>query len=38
MMSVPTMILFQEGQVTKQVVGNRPKSELASILTEAIGA
>ncbi|HNX18992.1 MAG TPA: thioredoxin [Acidobacteriota bacterium] len=37
-MSVPTMILFQEGQVTKQVVGNRPKSELASILTEAIGA
>lgn len=31
-MSIPTLVFFQEGQVARQTVGVRPKAELLEIL------
>lgn len=35
-MSIPTLVLFQNGQVVKQIVGYRPKADLVSQLAEAV--
>jgi thioredoxin 1 len=36
-MSIPTLILFKEGQVLTQIVGSRPKGEFKRVLDEALG-
>ncbi len=35
-MSIPTLVLFQNGQVVKEIVGYRPKSELIPELQEVL--
>ncbi|QQE80413.1 thioredoxin [Alicyclobacillus sp. SO9] len=35
-MSIPTMILFQNGKVLKQIVGFRPKADLVAQLAEVV--
>lgn len=35
-MSIPTLILFQGGQVVTQMVGARPKEEFKKVLDEAL--
>ena len=37
-MSVPTMILFKDGQVVTSANGNRPKAEIVNMLDMALGA
>jgi thioredoxin 1 len=36
-MSIPTMILFQDGKPVKQIVGARPKAALLSDLADYLG-
>ena len=36
-MSIPTMIVFQNGQPVKQIVGARPKAALLSDLSDYLG-
>ncbi|MDV6010986.1 thioredoxin [Haloechinothrix sp. LS1_15] len=36
-MSVPTLILFQDGEPVKQIVGAKPKAALLSELSDVIG-
>jgi thioredoxin 1 len=36
-MSIPTMIVFQNGQPVKQIVGARPKAALLSDLADYLG-
>ena len=36
-MSIPTMIVFQDGKPVKQIVGARPKSALLSDLADYLG-
>lgn len=36
-MSIPTIILFKDGQAVDKVVGARPKSEFAKLLDKNIG-
>jgi thioredoxin 1 len=36
-MSIPTMSVFQGGQVVKQIVGARPKAAILRELTEFVG-
>ena len=31
--SIPTLMVFKNGEMVERVVGNRPKSELAALLT-----
>ncbi|GMA62521.1 thioredoxin [Alicyclobacillus fastidiosus] len=35
-MSIPTMLVFKNGEVVKQIVGYRPKSELEAELSDII--
>ena len=35
-MSIPTLLVFQNGQVVKQLVGYKPKNDLVSQLAEII--
>lgn len=35
-MSIPTLVLFQNGEVVKQIVGFRPKTDLVSQLTDVL--
>ena len=35
-MSIPTLVLFQNGRVVKEIVGYRPKSELIPELQEVL--
>ncbi|MGL5978291.1 MAG: thioredoxin [Erysipelotrichaceae bacterium] len=35
-MSIPTLILFKDGQLVKQVVGFQPKPQLAALISSAI--
>lgn len=37
-MSIPTMLVFQNGQVVKQLTGARPRNRLESELSEWVGA
>lgn len=37
-LSIPTMLLFKDGQVVKQLVGAMPKARLASALDEWVPA
>ncbi len=34
--SIPTLILFKDGQLVQTMVGARPKAELAGLLTSAL--
>ena len=34
-MSIPTLVLFKDGQETQRVVGFKPKAELAKLIEEA---
>lgn len=36
-MSIPTLVLFQNGKAVKQIVGYRPKADLVSQLADVIG-
>ncbi|MDQ0189645.1 thioredoxin [Alicyclobacillus cycloheptanicus] len=36
-MSIPTLVLFQNGQPVKQIIGYKPKAELVSQLAEVVG-
>ena len=36
-MSIPTMIVFQDGKPVKQIVGARPKAALLSDLADYLG-
>ena len=36
-MSIPTLILFQNGKPLKQIVGFRPRADLIAQLTEVVG-
>jgi thioredoxin 1 len=36
-MSIPTMLIFKKGEPVSQIVGLRPKAELAKSLDTAIG-
>jgi thioredoxin 1 len=36
-MSIPTMIVFQDGKVVKQIVGARPKATLLDDLADYLG-
>lgn len=35
-MSIPTLVLFQNGKATQQIVGYRPKSDLVSQLSDVL--
>ncbi len=35
-MSIPTLILFKDGQIVKQVVGFQPKPQLSSLINTAL--
>ncbi|MCF8566608.1 thioredoxin [Alicyclobacillus tolerans] len=35
-MSIPTLLLFQNGEVVKQIVGYRPKADLLSQLADVL--
>lgn len=35
-MSIPTLVLFQNGQVVKQIVGYRPKGDLVAQLSDVL--
>jgi len=35
-MSIPTLLLFQNGEVVKQIVGYRPKADLVSQLADVL--
>lgn len=35
-MSIPTLVLFQNGEVVKQIVGYRPKADLLSQLADVL--
>lgn len=34
--SIPTLMVFKNGEMVERVVGNRPKSELAALLTRHV--
>ncbi|MES2201485.1 MAG: thioredoxin [candidate division FCPU426 bacterium] len=36
--SIPTLLVFKDGRVAGQVVGYRPKADLAKLLDQALGA
>ncbi len=36
-MSVPTVMIFRGGEVVGQVVGNRPRTDIANLLDNALG-
>jgi thioredoxin 1 len=37
-MTVPTMLIFKQGRVVKQMIGNRPKSEISDAIQGALSA
>ncbi len=36
--SVPTVMIFRRGEVVNQVLGNRPRNQIADLLNTALGA